>query len=183
VEVQAVSLNINNPESKHRSLHLFGLLAGLREDYAACHQYYQQILSLNWPYFPFTISWEQIGLCLAACGLDDLPAARQHLQRVLEISLIYQWPPNAAKGMTFAAIIAAKSGKSERATELFALVFHHPLSPKGWLGQWPLITCLRAELEIALTPECFQAAWQRGATLDLLATAQEQLAELTGENR
>ena len=109
---------------------------------------------------------------------DDLPTARQHLQQVLEISLIHQWPPNAAKGLTFAAIIAAKSGKSERATELFALVFHHPLSPKGWLEQWPLITRLRAELEATLTPERFQAAWQRGETLDLLATAKQQLGEL-----
>ena len=83
--------------------------------------------------------------------------------------------------MNFAAIIAAKSRQSERATELFALVFHHPLSPKGWLGQWPLITRLRAELEATLPPEHFQVAWQRGETLDLLATAKDQLAELVGE--
>jgi transcriptional regulator with XRE-family HTH domain len=182
-EVQAVTLNINDPESKHRSLQLFGLLAGLHEDYDACYQYHQQIHSLNRSYFPFTTSWESMGLCMAACGLNDMSAARQHLQRVLEISVIHQWPPNAAKGLTFAAIIAAKSGKSERATELLALVFHHPLSPKGWLEQWPLITRLRAELEATLTPERFQAAWQRGETLDLLATAKEQLAELAGENR
>jgi predicted ATPase len=182
-KVQAVSLNINNPESKHRSLHLYGLLAGLREDYAACYQYHQQILSLNWSYFPFTASWESMGLCLAACGHDDLPAARQHLQRVLEICLIHHWPPNAAKGLTFAAIIAAKSGQAERATELLGLVFHHPLSPKGWLEQWPLITRLRAELEATLTLERFQAAWQLGETLDLFAAAKQQLAELAGANR
>ena len=35
-----MTLNTNNPERKHRSLQLFGLLAGLREDYAACHQYH-----------------------------------------------------------------------------------------------------------------------------------------------
>lgn len=181
-EVQAMMLNTNNPERKHRSLQLFGILAGLREDYDACYQYQQQIRALNYGYFPFETSWAQMGLCLAACGHDDLPAAQQHLQRVLEISLIYQWPPNAAKGLAFAAIIAAKSGQAERATELFALVLHHPLSPKGWLTQWPLITRLRAELEATLTPERFQATWQRGATLDLLATAHEQLAELAGAN-
>jgi hypothetical protein len=182
-EIQAVTLRINEPLSKHRSLQLFGLLAGLHEDYDACHQYHQQILSLNWPYFPFTTAMLSMGLCMAACGLDDLPAARQPLQKILEISLIHQWPPNAAKGLTFAAIIAAKSGKSERATELLGLVLHHPLSPKGWLKQWPLITRLRAELEATLTPERFQVAWQRGETLDLLPTAKEQLAELARENR
>jgi predicted ATPase len=181
-ELQRAAVAIGDAESKHRALGLLGFLAGVREEYAACHQSFQQMCNLNLPYFPFTTSWEQIGLCLAACGLDDLSAARQHLQRVLEISLIHQWPPNAAKGLTFAAIIAAKSGQPERATELLGLVLHHPLSPKGWLGQWPLITRLRAELAATLTPERFQVAWQRGKTLDLFAIAKEQLAELAAAN-
>jgi tetratricopeptide (TPR) repeat protein len=181
-QLQRAAFEIGDAESKHRSLGLLGFLAGIREEYHACRQLFQQMCLLNFPYFPFTTSWEQIGLCLAACGLDDLPAARQHLHHLLIMSLIHQWPPNAAKGLALAAIIAAKSGQAERATELFALVLHHPLSPKGWLTQWPLIPRLRAELEATLTPERFQATWQRGATLDLLATAQEELAELAGAN-
>jgi hypothetical protein len=62
------------------------------------------------------------------------------------------------------------------------LVFHHPLSPKGWLEQWPLITRLRAELEVTLTPERFHVVWKGGETFDLLATAKEQLAELARAN-
>ncbi|MCE7986679.1 MAG: XRE family transcriptional regulator [Caldilinea sp. CFX5] len=179
-EVQRAALAIGDPENKHRSLSMLGLLAGMREEYDTCRQFFQQTRLLNYAYFPFTTSWEQIGLCLAACGLDDLPAARQHLQEILRISVIHQWPPNAAKGLTFAAIIAAKSGQAQRATELLSLVFHHPLSPKGWLGQWPLLTRLRAELEITLTPQGFQTSWNRGEMLDLLATAKEELAALTG---
>jgi len=181
-EVQRAAVTIGDAESKHRWLGLVGFLAGMREAYPACRQLFQQMCALNSGDFSYETSWEQMGLCLAACGLNDLPSARQHLRKVLEMSLIHRWPPNAAKGLTFAAIIAAKSGQSERATELFALVFHHPLSPKGWLGQWPLITRLRAELEATLTLERFQAVCQRGATLDLFATAEEQLAELAGAN-
>jgi predicted ATPase/DNA-binding XRE family transcriptional regulator len=181
-QLQQAAFEIGDAESKHRSLGLLGFFAGIREEYPACRQLFQQMCSLNFPYFPFTTSWEQIGLCLAACGLGDVPAARQHLQRILVMSLIHEWPPNTAKGLAFAAIIAAKSGQAERATELLALVLYHPLSPKGWLTQWPLIARLRAELEATLTPERFQATWQRGATLNLLATAQEQLAELAGAN-
>ncbi|MEZ4674842.1 MAG: hypothetical protein R2932_11440 [Caldilineaceae bacterium] len=178
-EVQQAALSICDPENKHRSLSMFGFLAGMREEYESCRQFFQQALLLNYAYFPFTTFWEQVGLCLAACGLDDLPVARQHLQEILRISVIHQWPPNAAQGLTFAAIIAAKSRKSERATELLGLIFHHPLSPKGWLAQWPLITRLRAELEATLL-EHFQAAWQRGTLGDLLVTAKAELAELTG---
>jgi tetratricopeptide (TPR) repeat protein len=181
-EIQTVALAINNPGNRHRTLLLFGFLAGLHENYAACRQFFQEIDALNQPYFPFMMSWQQTGLCLAACGLDELPAARQHLQQVLRISLTHHWPAEAAKGLTFAAIIAAQSGKPEQATELLGLVFHHPLSPKGWLAQWPLITRLRTELEVTLTPAYFQITWKRSATLDLLATAKEQLAELTGES-
>jgi hypothetical protein len=39
----------------------------------------------------------------------------------------------AAIGLTFAAIIAAKTDQAERATALLGLLFHHLLSPKGWL--------------------------------------------------
>jgi len=177
-EVQSAAVAISDPESKHRLLGLLGFLAGMREEYSACHQFFQQMCLLNFPYFPFTTSWEQIGLCLAACGLDDLPAARQHLQKVLEISLIHQWPPNAAKGLTFAAIIAAQSGHPERATELLGLVFHHPLSPKGWLAQWPLITRLRAELAAMLPQDRFAAAWAQGTQSDLMTTAAVVVAEL-----
>lgn len=177
-EVQRVAVAIGDPESKHRSLGLLGFLAGMREEYPACRQFFQQMCLLNFPYFPFTVSWEQMGLCMAACGLDDLPAARHHLQKVLEISLIHQWPANAAKGLTFAAIIAAKGGSLERATELLGLVFHHPLSPKGWLTQWPLLARVRTALEAALSPEDFAAHWAHGAQLDLLATVETVVTEL-----
>jgi len=177
-EMRTIALNINNPGNSQRTLPLFGFLEGLHENYAACRQFFQEIDALNQPYFPFMMSMQQMGLCLAACGLNDLPAAHKHLRKVLEIGLLHQWPANVAKALTFAAIIAAKSGKPERATELLALVFHHPLSPKGWLVQWPLIARQRAELEATLTPERFQAVWQRAATLDLLATAKQQVAEL-----
>ncbi|MCC6458816.1 MAG: hypothetical protein IT328_27985 [Caldilineaceae bacterium] len=105
-----------------------------------------------------------------------------HLQRILEISLRHRWPPNCAKALTFAAIIAAKSNRPERASELLGLVFHHPLSPKGWLTQWPLIPRLRNELAATLTPELFAAAWERGMQRDLMATAQAVMAELTQDS-
>ena len=116
------------------------------------------------------------------CSASDISGAQQFSKRLLEIGLIQHWPNNAAKGLTFAAILAAHTGRAERATELLGLVFHHPLSPKGWLEQWPLIARLRAELASTLTPEPFQAAWQRGQTLDLMATAQAQVTAWADES-
>jgi len=97
-ELQRAAVTIGDAESKHRSLGLLGFLAGLREEYPACRRFLQQMCSLNFPYFPFTTSWEKMGLCLAACGLNDLPAARRHLQQVLSISLLHQWPHSRPLG-------------------------------------------------------------------------------------
>lgn len=170
------------PTSTHRSSVLMGFLAGMSEEYQRCREIFQQLHTLKFTYFPFTTSWEQMGLCLAACGLDDLPAASERLQRILKISLIHQWPPNSAIGLTFAAILAAKSNQPERASELLGLVFHHPLSPKGWLTQWPLITRLRTELEATLTPERFAAAWAQGTSLDLMTTSEAVMTELARDS-
>ena len=183
-ELRTIVLDINDSQSQHRTmLIVFAFLAGMSEDYRACHHCFQQAIALNLPYFPYTAALELMGLCLAACGMDDLPSARQHLQKVLEISLIHHWPSNFAKGLTLAAIITAKSGQPERATELLGLVFHHPLSPKGWLAQWPLITRLRTELAATLPPEHYVGAWTRGTQLDLMATAAVVVAELETRDR
>jgi tetratricopeptide (TPR) repeat protein len=177
-KVERAAITFAEPTCKHRTLVLLGFLAGMREEYDACYENFKQLGRLDFRYFPFTTSWEQMGLCLAACGLDNLLAAWQHLQTVLRIGLVHGWPTNIAKGLTFAAILLAKSGKSARATELLSLVLHHPLSPKGWLEQWPRIARLRGELEASLTPDAFANAWTRGAHMDLMTTAEAVMAEM-----
>jgi len=182
-ELRSLVSDITDAQARHRSmLIVFGFLAGMGEDYHTCHHSFQQALAQNFPYLPFTTSWELMGMCLAAYGLDDTPDTGQHLQQVLDISLKNEWPANAAKALTFAAILFAQTGKPERATELLGLVFYHPLSPKGWLAQWPLITRLRTELTVTLPPERFAAAWARGARMDLMTTAETVMAELATTN-
>lgn len=176
-EVQAIALEINSREARRRAQILFGFLAGLNEDYAACRQFMQQVAYQR--KFTYNISWMMLGLCLAACGLGELQTARQQLQQVLEMSRARKWPAVVAQCLPFAAIIKAKAGEAGRAVELLALAFHHPLSPKGWLEKWPLLTRLRAELEAALSPVAFAAAWEWGQALDLEATAQTLLEELS----
>ncbi len=174
-EVQTIALAINSREGKRRAQLLFGFLAGMGEDYAACRQLVQQAAYQR--KFTYNVSRMIMGLCLAACGLDEMPTARQHLQQLLDMSRAYTWPAVMAQCLPFAAIIKAKTGEPERAVELLGLAFHHPLSPKGWLKKWPLLTRLRAELEVALSPAVFATAWKRGQGLDLEATVQALLVE------
>jgi hypothetical protein len=119
-----------------------------------------------------------MGLCLAACGLGEMQAARQYLQQVLEMSLARKWTAVIAQCLPFAAVIAADAGEAVRAVELLALASHHPLSPKGWLQRWSLLTRLRAELETALSPTTFISSWEQGQAFELEATAEALLKEL-----
>jgi hypothetical protein len=176
-EVQTIALEINSREAKRRAQILFGFLAGLNEEYAACRQLMHQAAYQR--KFTYNIAWMMMGLCLAACGLGEMQIARQQLQQVLEMSRARKWPAVMAQCLPFAAIIKANGTEAGRAVELLALAFHHPLSPKGWLEKWPLLTRLRAELEAALSPAVFATAWERGQALDLEATIQTLLAELS----
>jgi len=176
-EVQTIAQEINSREGKRRAQILFGFLAGMAEDYAACRQFMQQAAYQR--KFTYNIAWMIMGLCLTACGLGEIQKARQHLEQVLEMSRVRNWPAVMAQCLPFAAIIKANAGEAGRAVELLSLAFHHSLSPKGWLEKWPLLTRLRIELEVALSPAIFAAAWERGRVLDLEATIQTLLEELS----
>ena len=173
-EAQTVALDIDDQEGKDRAQALFGFLAGMTEDYFTCRQAFPP--AANRHKFPYNRAWELIGLCLAACGLGDDQTARQHLQELLELSHSHGWLANYAIALPFAAVLAARAEEPEHAVELLSLAFHHRLSPKGWLNQWPLLARLRTELEIKLGPDAFKSAWLQGKSLDLETTAETLLA-------
>jgi predicted ATPase/DNA-binding SARP family transcriptional activator len=174
-EVQTIALAINSREGKRRAQILFGFLAGLREDYVACRRLMGHVAYRR--SFTYNISWMMMGFCLAACGLDEMQTAAQHLRQVLEMSRLRQWPAVMAQCLPYAALVKTDAGDPERAVELLALASHHPLSPKGWLAQWPLLARLRAGLEAALPGTAYAEAWERGRTLDLEATVRALLDE------
>jgi hypothetical protein len=76
-------------------------------------------------------------------------------------------------------LILSRSGQQERAVELLALIHHHPAIPEGWKKNWPLLSRLRRQLEEDLSPDAYQAAWQRGRRLNLEA-AMQALKKLGG---
>jgi tetratricopeptide (TPR) repeat protein len=174
-EMQTIALDLNDPECNQRGQVLFGFLAGMTEDYFTCRQAFPS--AANRHKFPYNRAWELIGLCLAACGLGDDQTAWQHLQEILELSHLHGWLANYAIALPFAAVLAARAEEPEHAVELLSLAYHHPLSPKGWLTQWPLLARLRVELESMLGPDAFETAWTQGKTLDLETTAEALLAK------
>ena len=168
-ELRTRSLEISSREWQRRAQILFGFLAGMAEDYAACRRLMRQVAYQR--RYTYNISWMMMGLCLAACGLGEMQTAKEQLAQLLHMSLARRWPAVIAQCLPFAAIITADAGEAERAVELLSLAFHHPRSPKGWLKKWPLLTRLQLELKAALPADVFAVTWERGQALDLEATA------------
>jgi predicted ATPase/DNA-binding SARP family transcriptional activator len=154
---------------------VLGLHAGISGDYESGRRFSEASLAIP-AYFLEAIlaNW---GLAVAHCGLRHDRVAWQHLREALERArrLSYRAVPTWL--LPVAAVILANEGQKERAAELLALSFTHPLSATGWLGRWPLLTALGAELEAELGGESYRAAWERGRALDLEEVAAALLNE------
>ena len=92
---------------------------------------------------------------------DSMIEAPQHqaVQDQATIALVCSLPVHA--------IILAHQGLPEPAAELLGLVAAYPEHLTGWMTQWSQLTHLCARLEAELGTEAYQAAWERGRTLDL----------------
>ncbi|MEM7117732.1 MAG: BTAD domain-containing putative transcriptional regulator [Chloroflexota bacterium] len=82
--------------------------------------------------------------------------------------------------MTLAALLRADKEQYAQATELLGLIFAQPTDSNGWMNGWATLTQLQNDLQAKLGKTGYQAAWQRGQSLDLYETAQALVTELQG---
>lgn len=116
------------------------------------------------------------GLAVAHCGLRTWETAWKHLQEALRRAREYAAPAMLTWPLPVAATLLAHWGEMERAVELLALADTHPLSPKGWMEQWPLLVEMRSKLEAELGAQAYSLAWERGKQ----SVIEEVAAELMG---
>ena len=120
-------------------------------------------------------------ISLAAGGLGDYPAACRSMQASLKIALnlfgVKLVIVPVLRCLPAAAIIEANTGDIERSVELLGLAFSYPKELVGWMEKWPLLTRLRADLKSELGEEAYNAAWERGKSLDLETVVKELLEE------
>jgi predicted ATPase/DNA-binding CsgD family transcriptional regulator len=109
--------------------------------------------------------WGQV---LADCGLGQYAAARQDYAALLGER--HDDPAPATLCLALESAARTHEGRLEEAAELLGLAFQQPAWANGWLHRWPLIARLRLDLARQLGEETYQAAWERGACLDLQST-------------
>ena len=167
------------PDTIAYSLALSGVLASLEEHYTDAWDILMQAQAMA----SFTSSIEALewGLPLAACGLGDYETARAANLHALQFSHRLNAPGRYFWHLPAACALLAHSGHTARAAELLGLIFTHPASAPAWMERWGLLIRLRADLETTLGATAYQAAWERGETLDLKTVVGEMIAWLGGQ--
>jgi hypothetical protein len=161
----------NNSSIKAYRLILASLLASiLAEDYSRGQQLAEEarllaIGELANKQLPLDLCW-----VVAAYGLGNDQAAYYAYQEALKLEC--EWMVWRIPTLCLSPLILSRTAQQERAVELLALIHHHPAIPEGWKKNWPLLSRLRRQLEENLSPELYQAAWERGQRLELEAVMQ-----------
>ena len=100
---------------------------------------------------------------MAACGLNNYDAARRHFNHLL-LKHVHDY--------MIAALLLTQAGELTLAVELLGLECREAGALKFW-ERWPLFVSLRSQLQEALGPAAFAAAWQRGEERNAAQTNQE----------
>ncbi|MGD2158620.1 MAG: protein kinase [Anaerolineales bacterium] len=153
---------------------VYGKLAYRRGDYDQASQRFETYLNKGTGVLKI-IAWFWLGL--SQIKLGQVNAAQQSLVRGLsgafkaERRYYYPW------GIFGFAQIHQAAGRNEQAAAFTALLHENPVTPyefKVYAAE------LLEELEAELEPEVYEAAYQRGLSLDLDAVVQELLEEYAG---
>ena len=157
---------------------LLGLRAAIAGDYTLAGRLCQE--SLTTPSTAFGQILAHWGLAIASCGLRQYEVAWRQSRAALERAQRFYYPAIVTWLLPITAALLAREGQTEQAVELLALAYTHSLSPTGWMQHWPLLVGLRADLQAGLSAAVFQAAWERGETLDAAIIAAGLLAPSDG---
>jgi ATP/maltotriose-dependent transcriptional regulator MalT len=116
------------------------------------------------------------GQAIADCGQGRYAAAR------LGYAALFRGqrgdPGPATICLALEAVVLAQEGMLEASAELLGLAFQQPTQVSGWLQRWPKMSRLRGDLARQLGEDRYQAAWERGAALDLETTIRSILGEV-----
>jgi hypothetical protein len=105
----------------------------------------------------------------------DFSSARNHLIQPLSLSVMTASQPFMTIVLALAALIYGYDGRSEEAVELLGLALSNPAAFFTWLKEYAPLIDLQSELRESLGQEEFEASWQRGQLMDLMATSQQVL--------
>lgn len=154
------------------------LLHVLKENYAEAENWLEQSATLETYATHFYSNLWRLTRAALALHHGEMTVAREYLSRMLIDPSTHQFSVSQRVWLAAptAALIEWYEGNAARAVELLALTLTGPhLPPVGWVEQAPLFQRVRAELQAALGPGTYAAAWERGSRLDIGETFERLL--------
>ena len=130
------------------------------------------------PFLELHINYAQ---SLLASSKGDDATAKRHLLQPLTLAIMTDSQPYMTLSLALAAILYAHEDQSELAVQLLGLAFSKPVKVTAWMEQWVLLNRVRDELGDKLRLNIFKAAWKRGESRDLKATADEVLQSIEAD--
>jgi predicted ATPase/DNA-binding CsgD family transcriptional regulator len=164
-EALTLSINVNNLNGRGWALTALSLLAGVEEgDYPRARSLGDEAVSVSQS-LRHIEHFASIGLAIAAYGLGEYQSACRYLimalgNRGAKPSVVW-----LTLCLPTAAMMYAHRGYHERAVELLAFAFTHPVRATGWMERWQLLNQAMVALKSELGAGVYAAAWERGSTL------------------
>jgi hypothetical protein len=157
---------------------VLGLISLAQENYVDAQGWFEQSLAASQGMGQRDgQSWSLAFLGSAAQGLGDLTRARQYITEALQIGVGASSFLAIAIALSGVALLMARTGDAERATELWALLSRYPMISNAPLFE-DIVGRYIAAAAAALPIETANAARDRGRAGDLSATATEMLDRL-----
>ena len=113
----------------------------------------------------------------AACGMGQFDRAIRYLPGSIRYVRQAKSPFLELITLIIPAFISVHREQFTRAAELSSLLYNHPASPTPYFDILPLYHELIGKLHQALDEDTFNAAWERGRSLDLERVFGEVIAE------
>ncbi|HZD55374.1 MAG TPA: tetratricopeptide repeat protein, partial [Anaerolineales bacterium] len=108
------------------------------------------------------------GYAVVTCGLGEYAECRRHLQGMFREMKRAKLHPNSFPLLTpLVAIVQFQDGDPKSAAECLGLFDTLPNELTSWGRKWALLNRLRADLETSLGRQSYQAALERGKSLEM----------------
>jgi hypothetical protein len=163
-----------------RAKMLFGYMAVQDEDYASAKQYGEAGFA-DAPDDPYQWLLGNGLLAYAEAGLTNYDAAFQRILAGIRAAAALNLLLVARRFLAVAALYFAYARQdATRAAEFYVLAFTVTDGASTAQQSWSLYANLREHLQTELGERGWNAAWERGKTLDVQTVVQELLAEADG---
>jgi serine/threonine protein kinase len=156
-------------------LMIFGFIAVIKGDYQLGKEL-ANLLRLSTFWWTYNNPRERI-YCVAALGLGDFEEAHKILVGFYQYLASHYELVEAIYWLPIISCLLAHNDEKEYSVELYGLAMLQSTDLVGWMEHWELLQDIQKSLKAQLGEEAYNAAWERGKSLDLETVFQELIEE------